>query len=191
MNASQQHITDRLDEHEARWFVLRTGHRKEKMAASQLMRDGIDYFLPLQQVKKHYLRKVVVRKICLLPSYIFAKVTRADAAAIYANPWANFLKVGKERLDVPEAEIEVLRRIVGEKSMDLEWELVENQAWTNGQEIELIGGPLTGTKGIYLQQKNKGQLLISLGLLPLGTGLRTTVPEAWIRPLGGRVKGAA
>lgn len=183
MSVSSKHIIDRLDDNEARWFVLRTAHRREKLAATRLRKDGIECFLPLKKTRKEYQRKVVNRELCLLPSYLFVKIKRSEEATVYRNPYVNFVRVGPDRLDVAEREIEILRRIIGLKTFDLEWEIEDKQQWQKGQAVELVGGPLTGTKGTYLESQNKGNLLISLGLLPLGKGLRTTVPSEWIRPL--------
>lgn len=184
MNLNQRHITDRLHPSEERWFALRTANRHEKRAVGLLEKSGVKYFLPLQSKRKAYASKTVIRECCLLPGYVFVHITRADLPAIYANSYVNFLTIGRERLDIPAEEIEVLRRIVGEKEMALEWELQPFTEWKTGQRVELIGGHLTGLQGIYLSNQNKGQLLISLGLLPPGMGLQTTVPANMVRPLG-------
>lgn len=183
MSASRKHIIDRLDEFESRWFVLRTANRREKLAAKQLHRDGVTYFLPLKTKRSNYNRKVVERELCILPSYIFVKIKRKEEATIFRNPYVNFVRVGADRLDIAEEEIELLRRIVGLKTFDLDWELADKKHWQKGQAVELIGGPLTGTRGTFLSCHNKSNLFISLGLLPDGKGLKTMVPTNWIRPL--------
>lgn len=183
MKINRQHITDRLHDTEARWFALRTSNRHEKVATQLLERSGIKCFLPLQKKQKHYKRKTVTRECCLLPGYVFVSITRAELPHIFTNPYVKFLKIGELRLDIPPREIEILRRIIGDKELNLEWELCPQTDWQEGQEVELIGGHLTGTRGIYMKTHNKGYLVISLGLLPVGMGLQTTVPENQVRPV--------
>lgn len=183
LSVTYQHTIDRLHPTERRWFVLRTAHRHEKKAALHLQKRGVDYFLPLQQTEKHYERKTVVRQTCLLPGYLFVYITKSEALAIYENPYVQFLKIGTERLDVPATEIEILRRIVGEKDLQLQWELQPFTKWQVGQQVELIGGQLTGLRGTFLENHNKGCLLISLGLLPAGMGLQTVIPASQVRPI--------
>lgn len=126
----------------------------------------------------------------MLPGYVFVRITAVNTPAIHRNPWVQFLTVGKDRLNIPEAEIELLRRITGEKSMELDWQLVDTESWQSGQPVELIGGPLTGIKGTFINTHNKGKLIIELGLLPTGMGLQTTVPAAWVHPLGASLRAA-
>lgn len=190
MNAKSEHTVDRLHATEARWFALRTAHRHEKVAAAQLARNGIPYFLPLQRVRRHYRRKVVERELCLLPGYVFVHVSRAALPALYRIPQVSFLRVGRQRLDIPPAEIELLRRIVGDRELDLEWELTPFTNWRAGQAVEIIGGRLTGTRGIFVEKQNGSQLIVSLGLLPAGTGLRTQVHASRVRPVGTRLRAA-
>lgn len=179
-NANDKHITDRLDDHEARWFALRTKNRHEKIAAKQLLRDGIEYYLPLQQVKRVYDRKVVLRELCLLPCYIFVHITRIHERKIQVNPHVWFLKVGKNRLDIPAEDIEILRQIAGDA--ELEFTPYEGDDWRTGDPVELIGGSFTGLKGYYMEQQNKKKFVVALE----GFGNLTGNSEALVAVVDGK-----
>lgn len=177
---------DRLDDHESRWFALRTPNRHEKMAAKFLEREGVEYYLPLQTVKRKYQRKIVKRELCLLPCYIFARVVRADVSKIYRNPYANFLKIGATRLDVSQQDIDLMRYITGDA--ELEWQPYTSNDWQAGDLVELVGGSYTGLKGYFVEKKNKKQFVVTIESLSLAGShpLVATVDSRYIiRPIKG------
>ncbi len=174
---------DRLDAQEARWFALRTANRHEKIAAKLLARQHIETYLPLQQVKRRYHRKIVSRELCLLPSYLFVHIRKEEAKFVHESPYANFVRIGPTRLDIPQRDIDLMRQITGE---DLHWEPIAREEWQKNDPVELVGGNFTGLQGHFLEQKNKKKFVISiesLGLLGLGYLVATVDSRYVVRRL--------
>ncbi|MEL6355472.1 MAG: transcription termination/antitermination NusG family protein [Bacteroidota bacterium] len=159
-NSRKLSTIDRLDEHEARWFALKTANRHEKIALRLLERDGVECYLPLQEVKRTYQRKVVNRKIPLLPCYVFINIVRKQERLVFSNPYANFLRVGGNRIDVSPEEIEMMKRVAGDENVD--WEVMDAGDWMEGQSVELVGGIYTGWQGTFVKMENKGKFVVRI-----------------------------
>jgi len=52
-----------------------------------------------------------------------------------------------------------------------------------GDEVEIIGGQMTGIRGKLIARENKRELVLEL--TSIGLALRVSVPEAWIRHING------
>ena len=75
-------------------------------------------------------------------------------------------------ISVPDAEIDLLRRVLGE---GWEVETVETGDWKVGDLVEINQGRLVGTRG-RLVSKN-GKRLFTVELATLGVGLRMEVDK--------------
>jgi transcription antitermination factor NusG len=154
-----------LHNEEARWFAVQVGHRKEKVVAKALDRAGIAYFLPLRHRPYRYESKTGVRMLPLLPGYIFVKIIPRQAVAVQRITFVfRFVETGRERRPVKQHEIDLLRRLSTDDS--LEWvaqdKLLTLQA---GSLVEICRGPLAGVRGHYLHAKDKNTFVITFGAL--------------------------
>lgn len=177
-------VIDDLDPQDPRWFAVRVGHRKEKVTAKLLKREGVEYFLPLREKPYSYESKTGVRKIPLLSGYIFVKIITGQALAVQRiNYVFGFVKLGRERRQITEAEIDLLRRISTDSS--LTWEVDEQlNVLVEGSPVEIRTGPLSGVRGYYLHQKNKKTFVISFGGLDARLTTCEVAPDNVI-PLSG------
>ncbi|WP_157975968.1 UpxY family transcription antiterminator [Lewinella sp. IMCC34191] len=154
---------DDLHPVEQRWFALRVGNRKEKVVVKLLERDGIQTFLPLRERPFNYKSKTGVRQIPLLGGYLFVKITQQESLKVLQPTYVfGFVKLGKERRQIKQEEIDLLRRLSSDSS--LEWVVEEKMATLQpGQLVEICRGPLSGVRGHYVDAKNKKTFVISLG----------------------------
>ncbi|MBK9582131.1 MAG: hypothetical protein IPO48_09615 [Saprospiraceae bacterium] len=63
-----------------------------------------------------------------------------------------FLKQGKDLLAIPDHEIQILKRVTGDIN---HVELIENAAFEEGEEVEVIAGHLTGVRGKVISKLGK------------------------------------
>lgn len=151
--ASTYTITNQLDDREARWFAIYTPHRREKIVDKRLRERGIHSYVPVLRYTRHYTRKVRHVELPLINGYVFAKITRSLYVPVLETPDViNFVKFNKNLIAIPDAEIKLLQRIVGE---DIELEAQAIQAFQPGDQVEIIGGNLTGIKGTLLKKHGK------------------------------------
>jgi len=148
-----------LDEQEARWFAVYTRYKREKLIRKRLADKGIETYLPLQQFVRHYTRKVKVVDLPLINCYLFVKITKHQYIQVLETADVlHFVRPAKELIAIPETEIDILKRVVGE-SIAME---VDRSGFQSGDEVEIIGGNLTGIKGILLESSSKHNFLIEL-----------------------------
>ena len=160
-NVTASTVQDDLDAVEPRWFAVKVGHRKEKVVAKQLANVGVEHFLPLRDRPFKYKSKTGVRRIPLLGGYIFVRIVAREAALVYPiNHVFGFVKLGRERRCVKVTEIDLLRRLCANDT--LEWVVEEKlETLEPGMLVEICRGPLAGVRGHYVAARSKKRFIIS------------------------------
>lgn len=170
-------IKNQLHESEARWFAIYTGFRREKKVVERLEKKGIQTYLPLKHVTRRYTRKVKHLSIPLINCYVFVHITKDQYVPILQDPDVNrFVKIAKRLIAIPEHEIQLMQRVVGEKEGV---EAIDMDSWRQGDTVEVIGGELTGLKGKLVNTAGKDHLLIELQ--HIGVGLQMEVDRKLLR----------
>ncbi|GJM34456.1 MAG: transcriptional regulator [Saprospiraceae bacterium] len=173
--------SNQLDKTEARWFAVYTKYKREKQVHLRLEEKGIENYLPLQQVTRHYTRKVVQVELPLISCYLFVKITKSEYVPVLEVPdVVKFVRFSRNLIAIPEREIDLIRRVVGEE-MEIE---VEPSSFQIGDLVEIIGGNLTGLQGKLLQQAGKNNILLELN--SLGYQMRMHVDPKLLRKIGGK-----
>jgi len=172
MAASLNTYENHLDREEARWFAVYTRYKREKIVCKRLEEQGIEVYLPLQKLTRQWTRKVREVELPLISCYIFTKIKQKDYIRVIDTPdVVNFVKFSKNLIAIPEAEIDIMRRVVGEGISVV----AEPSSYKEGDEVEIISGNLTGLKGILIAKENKKDFVIQLE--HLGYSLRMNIPS--------------
>lgn len=170
-----------LDEVEARWFAVYTKFKREKQVLKQLSERGIETYLPLQSYTRRYTRKIKHVEIPLISCYIFTKIIKQDYIPVLETPdVVNFVKFSKSLIAIPNQEMDIMRRVVGEQ-MEID---VQPSSYQVGDEVEIIGGNLTGLKGYLLNTESDKNFVIELE--NLGYSLRMSVKPEMLLKTGKR-----
>lgn len=178
-------VVNQLDEVEARWFAVYTKYKREKQVQKHLREQGIEAYLPIQSFTRVYGRKKKRVELPLISCYIFTKITKAQYVKVLATlDVIHFVKIAKELIAIPEKEIEIMKRVVG-GGMEID---VKEGSYQLGDEVEIIGGNLTGLKGWLVSAENEKNLVIELE--NLGYSLRMTVDPALLTKTGRRAPDA-
>lgn len=177
---NRKEYIDRLHETEARWFALRVGHKKERAAVKLLERDGVCAWSPFYTEKRQY-AKTGERQVnlAILPGYVFVHINKTQERTILQNHFVfGFVRIGKDRYDLPTTDIELLRRMSLDKNM--KWALSgEMETWCTGQAVQLIGGGMTGLCGTLVSRKN-GQIFV-VRIEAIGRALEVEVDGKYLR----------
>lgn len=149
-----------LDDIEPRWFAIRTRFKSEKLAHKQLVSRQIEAYLPIRHLLRRYGRKKREIDLPLINNFVFVKIVKKDYLTVLQTEYVNgFLKLGHNLLSIPEEQIELIRRLLGE-NMDVE--VVESQGLEKGDWVEVTMGPLLGMQGKLVQIKGKEKVLVEL-----------------------------
>ncbi len=174
--AEREEYENHLDEKEPRWFAVYTRSKGEKVVKSLLDKKNIQCYLPLQTVTRRYTRKIKVLHLPLIRCYVFVKITKGQYIPVLETEnVVKFLRFSKNLLAIPEHEINIMRRVVGE---DVELE-VEPISFHKGDRVEIIGGKLTGLQGTLIENAGKKQMVIELQ--NVGFVLKMTVDASLLR----------
>jgi len=165
LQSQNNQTADDLHVRERRWFAVRTSSKHEKQAVKELTSLGIDAWTPLREKVYHYSSKRVVRQLPLLTGYVFVSIIRQEENVVrFAHYVSCFLKIGRTRRQVTIAEMDLLRKLSTDRTLD--WETVEASFdFSEGTPVEIIKGPLAGVRGHYISKKNKKTFVIALGSL--------------------------
>lgn len=176
--SAEQEYENHLHLTEARWFAVYTGYKREKKVVALLTKKGITAYVPLQRLTRHYTRKTRQVELPLISCYVFVNITQQQYLPVLETQFVQrFLKIRRNLLAIPEAEIDMLRRIVGELT-EIE---VETTGLHQGDEVEVIAGQLTGLRGILIEKLGRQKLVIALKTL--GYDLMMEVTPGHLRKL--------
>ena len=160
--APQLQAENHLSNYEARWFAVYTNYKREKMVAKRLNGKGIEHFLPLQKLTRRYTRKIKHVELPLINCYIFVKITKPEYVSVLETENVlKFVRFRNNLISIPEREIDILRLIVGE-NIEVEVEEKSKDYLSIGDEVEIIGGQLTGLRGILMEQRSGKNFVVEL-----------------------------
>ena len=174
---------NQLHETEPRWFAVYTKFKLEKMINKRLREQVIDVYLPLQKVARHYTRKVKHLELPLISCHIFTRISRKEYVPVLQDPdVVKFVRIAKDLIAIPEREMAIMRRIVGEEIEAV----AEPTSFQLGQEVEVIGGRLTGLRGLLVDRHNEKTYIVEVP--SLGYEFRMEIDPALLQPTGRRYR---
>jgi transcription antitermination factor NusG len=171
-------LINHLSDKEEKWFAVYTKYKCEKYIVDQLAREGISAYVPLITKKKKYASRVKTNEVPLINSYIFVNIKKGDYVKVLQSEYViNFVKQRKNIISIPDEEINLLRMIVGE----IESVVAEGIMYETGDEVEIIGGNLTGIKGKLVRKEGKNSFIVEL--VTIGLQLTMTIDKSNLRML--------
>lgn len=159
-----------------KWFAVYCRSKSEKVVQKLLANKGIESYLPLQKVTRRYTRKIKTYEIPLITCYVFVRITKGEYVPVLETEnIVRFVKIARNLISIPDEEIQLLQRIVGEG------EEVEAEAgvFKEGDKVEVIGGKLTGLRGKLIEQAGKKQMVVALDTV--GYSLKMNIDVSLLR----------
>lgn len=167
-----------IDEQQPRWFAIYVKYKTEKYVCDKLSKKEIEAYVPLLSSTKRYGRKVKEYHKPLLNCYVFVNITKEQYVRVLETEYVmKFIKQGQDLLAIPEEEIILMKRVVGE--MDLV--KVGERSLEPGTAVEVIAGSLTGIKGRIVDRKSKRIFTVALDYI--GVQLEMEIDHGLLRPL--------
>ena len=174
---SHSKVENHLSKSEKRWFAIYTKYKAEKFVEKQLTKKGIHAYLPLIHKSKRYSRKIKHYQVPLINCYAFVCIDSTEYVPVLETEHVlSFIKQGKNLISIPQREIDLLKRIVNSENEAF----AEPLYFSQGMEVEIIKGQLTGLKGYLIDQKNKNEFVVELH--SLGIQLKIEINPAYLRP---------
>ena len=157
--SSNLYYENHLNASEAKWFAVYSAFKKEKYAQKLLKQKGIETYLPIQTVTRRYTRKIKTIHLPLIPCYIFVKIVKNEYVSVLETEYIlNFVKFSKNLISIPEAEIQLLQKILGEGVLVS----VEKSGFYEGDLVKINSGNLTGLQGKLISFQGKERVIVEL-----------------------------
>ena len=171
------HIEDHLTYEESRWFAIYTKYKCEKYVVDKLTRKSIQAYTPLLTKTKVYVSKKKTYKTPLINCYVFVKIDKSEYIKVLETEYVSgFIKQRKNLISIPESEILLLQRIVGEfKEVE-----INSTDLMVGSDVEIISGNLTGIKGRLIEKRGKSEFVVELE--NIGFQLKMTIDVSLLKP---------
>jgi transcription antitermination factor NusG len=145
----------------ARWYVLRTRSRHEKVVRDQLVERSIEAFLPLYERWSRWKDRKKKIAFPLFPGYCFARFPLTERFRVLnVVGVAQLLGFSGRAEPVPDAEIEAIQRLT---ATTLQYD--PHPFLTEGMEVEVIRGPLAGVRGRLLRKDRVARLVLAVTLI--------------------------
>ena len=145
------------------WYAVYTKPRHERKVSTQLIQEGMTTFLP--EIERWSRRRDRKKKICypIFPGYLFINTELNGCSRLKVIKTRGVVRIlGSQGIPtaIPDNQIEAIQRIV-----DNNKEISPYPYMKTGQMVRVISGPLNGVEGIFVSEKDKGKLIISVDIL--------------------------
>jgi len=161
-----------------RWYAVRTRSRHEKRVRDELAgRPSVEVFLPLYQRWSWWGDRTKQIEAPLFPGYCFAQFLYADRLVVLkAFGVIDLVGPGGRPEWIPEAEIDGSRAFV-----DSKFRYDPHPFLTEGAEVEVVRGPLRGTRGRLVRKDRSIRVVLSVNLIRQSVSVE--VPAADVAPV--------
>ena len=145
---------------ERRWFAVFTLPQNEKLAMKQLALREVEAFLPTYETVKVWKNRQRVRTVLpLFPTYLFVNIDRRQTPGFSSYRVLHIVGNYREEVPIADAEIELLRSGVRDRSMEPFRDLVV------GEKVRIKRGSMEGVEGVLVRKGNGLRFVLSLKLI--------------------------
>lgn len=147
----------------AHWYAAYTLANHERGVAEQLVRKGVENFLPLYESIRQWKDRRVRLQLPLFPGYVFVRIALSEKLAVLRLAGvARLVGFGARPVALSDEEMERLRKGMGSQ---LKMEPHPYVSMSKGQRVRILRGPLAGMEGILLRIKANFRLVLSIDLI--------------------------
>jgi transcriptional antiterminator NusG len=149
------------------WYAIRTRSRHEKRVHGALVERGVESFLPLWERWSRWKDRKKRVQFPLFPGYGFVRLDLTARLTVLRVPGVvGFVTGGEGPAPVPAMEMDAIRRLVaGPLHYD------PHPFFSEGMEVEVMRGPLSGARGHLLRKDRSVRLVISVTLIRQAVGV--------------------
>ena len=162
------------------WIVVRSKPRSEKVAHNELVKKNIEAYLPLLKERRKWSDRKKWVEFPLFSSYLFARIDIKDSIFVLQTQGVNtIVKFGKQIAIVQNSVIETIRL-----AMEGGYQLEPVEYFVEGNQVEVIAGPMKGVKGIVAKLKGQNRLIIKIDAIQQALSIQ--IESKFIRNLNSK-----
>lgn len=160
------------------WYALYTKPRAEKKACQELLRKGINAYLPLVRTLRQWSDRKKWVEEPLFKSYLFVSIDRDSYYDCLNTPGiVRGVTFEGRPVAIPSQQILAVKMFVDNKEI-----LPVNKAFFEpGKKVEVTRGPLRGLTGELLHYE--GRHAVKIGIDTIGQSVYLTIPVSYLKVL--------
>jgi transcription antitermination factor NusG len=163
------------------WHAVYTRSRAEKKAFSEFQDQQIEAFLPLQRKLRQWSDRKKWVEMPLIPGYVFVRISRREYdKVLQSNYVVSYVRFEGKAAIIPDHQINFLKLMLEQGDIEVE---ISHHAFSPGQLVEVLAGPLIGLRGKLVEVKGKQK--VALELEKIGYSALVEINRAHIKPLAG------
>ena len=145
------------------WVAVYTNSRCEKKVVERLTEAGIENYLPLYRVKRHWSDRIKVVEEPLIKSYAFARITAKQETRLRNTEGVVWLvSFGGQVSIIPDEQMEALRQFVDSETAVAVYEASQLHY---GAHVEITEGVFEGRRGEIVSDCKDGNFAIKIDAL--------------------------
>lgn len=164
---------------EKKWHVIYIKARHEKSVYDDLVKRGIESFLPLKKELHQWSDRKKWIEVPLFSSYVFINIGYEDRDSVYlSDGFVRFVSMNGKPSTVPEWQIEYIRKVVSlyPETLDV------FDAASVGKKGVIVSGPLSGMQGEIIEVMNEHWFMVRID--GLDRVLAVKVPATIFQSIG-------
>jgi transcriptional antiterminator RfaH len=164
------------------WYAAYTKSRAEKKVLTELQRQGIDAYLPLQKKLRQWSDRRKWVEEPLIRCYIFVNIDMNDYYKVLnTRGVVNYITFEGKAVPIPDNQIEVLRKIVATEA-DVE---VTADNFAPGDKVRVVSGPMHGLEGELVNFRGNRRVMVRID--HIGQQLLISIPAGFLEPIRQRL----
>ena len=163
------------------WYAIYTLPRAEKKTYAELVKQGIEAFLPLQRTLKQWSDRKKWVEEPLFRSYLFVNIPpNLYFDVLNTQGVVRYITFEGKAVPIPEKQIEAIRYFLAGEGLNFDpMDAPDMDHYTPGTTVEVIKGPLTGISGELVQVA--GRHKVRLEISAVGQSILVTIPISQLR----------
>jgi transcription antitermination factor NusG len=165
------------------WYAIYTLPRAEKKTYAELVKKGIETYLPLERSLKQWSDRKKWVEEPLFRSYIFVNISQGSYFDVLNTTGVvRYITFEGKAVPIPEKQIEAIRYfLAGESINSYPADSDGMDHYTPGTFVEVIKGPLTGISGELVQVAGRHKVRVEISAV--GQSILVTIPISQLRVL--------
>jgi len=144
--------------HHYKWHAIYTRSRSENKLYEELLKKGVDCYLPLKKELHVWSDRKKWVESPLFASYVFVRVSNKEYHEAIKSTWAvRYVSFGGKAVSIPESQIEGLRLMLADSDRNVE---LTTRNFKKGDRVEVTSGPLKGVLGELLQIRGQHRIVL-------------------------------
>lgn len=161
------------------WYAVYTKPKHERKVNAHLVQEGITAFLP--EIERWSRRRDRKKKVSypIFPGYLFINTDLNGDSRLKVIKTKGVVRIlGNKGIPtaIPTYQIDAIQKAIDNKKTISTYPYLKK-----GQIVKVIHGPLNGVEGIFVSEKDKGKLVISVDILQRSVSV--AIEEADVEPI--------